>query len=229
MSTATHSTTRPSLNVSAGLKRQAPYAAAVLLALVGTFGVFKTGSTPAPTGPLTLVAANTIPAGTRASELGTFLRLVAVPANARPKDALATLSGVRLLTIEHALVSGETLRRSDLTNPTAAPRPGIAGIPVPAGVVELTVALAPERALAGNLHAGDQVQVLATDPDSTAPARILGPPLTVTGVAGTANQEVSGITLVTFALAPELAPELAAEAARGTLWLASVHTAPVTK
>ncbi|WP_246018821.1 Flp pilus assembly protein CpaB [Arthrobacter crusticola] len=101
-----------------------------------------------------LVVQEQVPAGTPVSELSAFLQAEALPQSAVPKDSLNTLEGQDGKITAADLMPGEQLLAARLVAPEQF-SPGT--VPVPQGLEEVTILLAPERMLAGRLKAGDSV------------------------------------------------------------------------
>ncbi|RJU02678.1 pilus assembly protein CpaB [Arthrobacter frigidicola] len=101
-----------------------------------------------------LVVQERVPAGTPVSELNEFLQAEAIPKSAVPGDSLTTLDGQDGKITAADLMPGEQLLAARLIAPEQF-SPGT--VPVPEGLDEVTVLLAPERMLAGRLKAGDFV------------------------------------------------------------------------
>ena len=109
-----------------------------------------------------LVVTATIPKGTKAEDIGTRVRMEQVPARVLAKDAVVNIGALSGKVTVVDLHSGEQLV------PTRFGAPGeISG--VPAGMLQVTVALDAVRALGGQLREGDSVGVTVSfeDPEST--------------------------------------------------------------
>lgn len=109
-----------------------------------------------------LVVSDTIPKGTKAEDITGKVRLEQVPTKVVAKDAVAsigTLTG-RVTVVD--LLPGEQVVPTRFGTPEQA-----AGIPT--GMLQVTVALDPVRALGGQLREGDSVGVTVSfdDPEST--------------------------------------------------------------
>ncbi|WP_159617647.1 Flp pilus assembly protein CpaB [Arthrobacter zhaoguopingii] len=103
-----------------------------------------------------LVVQERVPAGTPVDELSDFLQAEAIPQSAVPEDSLNTLDGQDGKITAADLMPGEQLLAARLVAPEQF-SPGT--VPVPEGLEEVTILLAPERMLAGRLKAGDLVGV----------------------------------------------------------------------
>ena len=117
-----------------------------------------------------LVVDEDIPAGTPAVELAELVRVEQVPAKVRADGAVADLAELEELVAEVDLASGEQLLSSRFAARQAfEARP--AGLTIPEGLVEVTLALDPERAVGGLIAPGDSVAVFASfepfDPGSS--------------------------------------------------------------
>ena len=102
-----------------------------------------------------LVADEKIKKGTAAADLKDRVHLVEVPARVRVDGAVADLSELENLHANVDLLPGEQLARGRFATQGDATR-GEA----PDGLLQVTVALDPERALGGNVRAGDTVAAL---------------------------------------------------------------------
>ncbi|MDR6413622.1 RcpC/CpaB family pilus assembly protein [Pseudarthrobacter sulfonivorans] len=106
-----------------------------------------------------LVVQEVIPAGTKASDLGTKIRSESIPKSAVPEGALGSLSDLDGKVTAVDLQPGEQLLASRMIDPRELV-PGT--VPVPVGLEEVTFLLAPERLLGGRIEAGDTVTVFAS-------------------------------------------------------------------
>jgi pilus assembly protein CpaB len=135
--------------------------AAIVCALVGTLmlvGYVRTAEARALEGEElvdVLVVTDTIAAGTPADEIGSKIETEQVPAKVRADGAVTDIDDIEGLVASVALLPGEQLVAERFAAPTA--RPG-----VPEGMLEVTVRLDPERAVGGQIVAGDTVAVLAS-------------------------------------------------------------------
>jgi pilus assembly protein CpaB len=158
--------------------------AALVLAVVGAILLFvyvQGAATRAQAGlePVNvLVVQEAIPAGTKTSDLGTRVRSEAIPKTAVPDGALETLSQKEGTVTAVALQPGEQLLASRLIDPRDLV-PGT--VPVPDGLEEVTLLLAPERLLGGRIEAGDIVTVYSSfkaedemPADATVPPEVKG-------------------------------------------------------
>jgi len=104
-----------------------------------------------------LVVASPVPRGTPAADLALLVRTERVPARVRARGGVTRLSelGDRVTAVD--LVAGEQLVAARFVAPGAG-TPAL----VPEGMMEVTVALEPERALGGQLAPGRLVAVLAS-------------------------------------------------------------------
>ena len=109
-----------------------------------------------------LVVSDTIPKGTKAEEIAGKVRTEQVPVKVVAKDALADIGPLAGKVAMVDLLPGEQLVPTRFAPPAEA-----AGIP--AGMLQVTVALDPVRALGGQVREGDSVGVTASfdDPEST--------------------------------------------------------------
>lgn len=109
-----------------------------------------------------LVVTEPIAQGTKAEEIAGKVRIEQVPAKVLAQDAVASIGALTGKVAAVDLLPGEQLVPTRFATPAEA-----AGIP--AGMLQVTVALDPVRALAGRLRAGDSVGVTVSfdDPEST--------------------------------------------------------------
>jgi pilus assembly protein CpaB len=104
-----------------------------------------------------LVVADPIAKGTRADQISDRVKTERVPAKVRADNAVRNLGELSGRVAAVDLVPGEQLVSSRWVAPEAVGRAG-----VPEGLLEVTLSLDPERALGGQLRAGDTVAVLAS-------------------------------------------------------------------
>ncbi|MEC5199152.1 pilus assembly protein CpaB [Arthrobacter sp. PL16] len=103
-----------------------------------------------------LVVSERVPAGTSTEDLPTFLTTQSLVKSAVAPRALTTLDGQENKITAVDLLPGEQL----LTERLVAPEDFAPGtVPVPDGLEEVTILLAPERMLGGRITAGDDVGV----------------------------------------------------------------------
>ncbi len=139
--------------------------AAVVLALVGTILLVTyvhsakdhavAGEQLVPV----LVLTDDVKAGTPASDLASHVKTEQVPAKVKAAGAVSTLSGLSgIATVD--LVKGEQLVNTRFAAVATSGR-----APTPDGLLEVTVPLDPQRALGGQLVAGNKVGVVITIDD----------------------------------------------------------------
>lgn len=142
---------------------------AVLLAAVGTLvlvGYVRTAEQRALAGELTvavLVVAEEIPAGTPAEELGSMVRTERVPAKVQAIGSVEGLDELAGLAADVTLLPGEQITRQRFVVPGE-----VGAVEVPEGLLEVTVALEPERALGGQLDPGSLVGIIASFTEESA-------------------------------------------------------------
>jgi pilus assembly protein CpaB len=140
---------------------------ALLLAVVGTFSIVAYvhgANARALDGQETvdvLVVRKTIPAGTAADKLGSRVTLESVVKKVEADGAISDVKELKGKVASATLVPGEQLVRARFTDASTYRATG-AGVNVPAGLLETTVALDPERALGGLLNPGTHVAVTAS-------------------------------------------------------------------
>lgn len=201
--------------------------ASVLLAAVGTgllVAYVRSAEHRALKGEKTvdvLVVANTIPKGTKAEDITANLRMEQVPVKIATKDALTSTSPLAGKVAAVDLLPGEQLVSTRFTSPAEAQ--GIA-----AGMLQVTIALEPVRALGGQLRKGDSVGVTVSfdDPETT---HLILHKIRVTdvrtangeGVTSTATGPAPADTLlVTLAVDAPSVEKVIFGAEHGSLWLA---------
>lgn len=135
--------------------------AAGLAALVGTLmlvGYVRSAEARALSGEelvTVLVVTSPVEAGTPAEDLESAVTAEQVPSKVRADGAVTELDALDGMVTTVDLVPGEQLVTERFG--AAALRTG-----VPAGMHEVTIRLAPERALGGNIKPGDKVAVLSS-------------------------------------------------------------------
>lgn len=219
---------------------------AVLLAAVGTLvlvGYVNAAEDRALAGEKTvdvLVVAKAVDKGTSADELADLVREEQVPAKVRAEDAVIDLDtlGDRVTSVSlspgEQVVAGRFVDPSDLES--------VGQVEVPDGLLQVTVALAPERAVGGLIEPGSTVGVLASfepfdsenengqqGPKSPNSTHFIKHKALVTAVQSSGqaasddddpNQAPSGNLLVTMALTAPEVERVVFTAEHGSLWLA---------
>lgn len=220
--------------------------AAIALALIGTLIIVAyvgAAEDRALAGEKTVdvyVAAKTIEEGTPADEIEGSVDQERVPAKVRAQDAVTDLGDLGERVASSTISPGEQItnarfiERSDLGQ--------LGQVTVPDGLLQVTVALAPERAVGGQIQPGATVGVLASfDPfqttDESGDSAPEAPNSTafikhkalVTAVQQSdqaasneddANQAPTGNLLVTMALTAPEVERVVFTAEHGFLWLA---------
>jgi pilus assembly protein CpaB len=232
--------------------------AALLLAAVGTFTIvaYVHGANKrALDGQQVidvLVVQKTIPAGTPADALGKSVALESVVKKVEAEGAVTNIKDLKGRVASATLVPGEQLVQARFTNASAFRASG-AGVSVPAGLLESTIALDPERALGGLVTPGAHVAVTASfgaKDNSPAATHIILHQVLVTNVqltqasdskalssASTTSASGSGPKdgnapagrlFVTLALDAASSERVIFAAEQGTLWLSSEPTGAPT-
>lgn len=148
-------------------KRVRAAIAAVALAAVGATGLVafvKGAEERALAGEKVvevLVVKARIGAGTPAEELAASLRRERVPAKTRAEGAVAELAGLEGYVAEVDLLPGEQITTQRFVAAEEFGRTG-GRVEVPDGLLEVTVSLAPERAVGGAIRPGSRVAVTAS-------------------------------------------------------------------
>ncbi|MEV7454525.1 Flp pilus assembly protein CpaB [Pseudarthrobacter oxydans] len=158
--------------------------AALVLAVIGTvlLVVYVQGADARAAQGLdpvnVLVVKESVPAGTKAGDLGKYVQVEALPQSAVPEGTLDKLDDQAGRVTAVDLQPGEQLLASRLVDPKEL-APGT--VPVPDGLEEVTLLLSPERILGGRLEAGDTVTVYTSfkaednmPADAPVPAEVKG-------------------------------------------------------
>jgi len=185
-----------------------------------------------------LVATTTIPAGTTAASLvgSSSVELRQVAAASLAPGAISDLTAVRTLTTLSPLFAGEQLLIAEFGAPTA-----LTSLPIPAGLMAVSVQLGDPERVAGFVTAGSQVAVFVTiantDPATSARApditEILLTRVPVIGVGNTSvvtqtstnstgqqNTEQIPKTILTLAVTQDQATRLIHATQKGSLYFA---------
>ena len=178
-----------------------------------------------------LVVAKGIKSGSLAEGLGQQVSTELMPARTVVAGALTSLSAVRGQVTTSDLAPGEQLLASRFADPASLLPPD--RVKVPPGMQEVSVALASERAMGGNLIPGDRVGiVMSIDKDDKIPARsqtilhkvlvsrITGGNVTAESKSGKSDQDPAAETVVvTFAVSAHDAEKVVYAAHYGKPWL----------
>lgn len=106
-----------------------------------------------------IVVTEPVAAGTPAEVVAASVRVESVPVKVRADQAVADLATLDGLVAAVELLPGEQVLRSRFVEPDLLSR---ARIDVPPGTIEVTVSLAPQRAVGGTLFPGDEVVFFAS-------------------------------------------------------------------
>ncbi|MGQ0745026.1 MAG: Flp pilus assembly protein CpaB [Acidimicrobiales bacterium] len=181
-----------------------------------------------------LMVAEPVRAGMGGADLADRVRRARVPAAILAQGALGSVEDLAGKVAAVDLVAGEQLVEGRLR------AEGEAGSPVnlPADRMELTLSLAPERALGGRIRPGRRVSVLASfsgGPDQAARTEVVGRDVLVTAVqtperlgfgSGIEDSEADpdpvppGEVLITLALEPAAVERVVFASEHGGVWLA---------
>ncbi len=139
-----------------------------------------------------LVVSKAIPAGTKAADLADKTTLKQVPAKVRADNAVTNLSTLSGKVAAVALVPGEQLVASRFVTPAeySIVPATVNGSPVSPSLLQVTLALDPERALGGEVGPGNTVAVLASFDETT----VDGPPVVVDGVTYPTGSKIPATT-----------------------------------
>lgn len=219
--------------------------AAVLLAAAGTLVLVtyvKGAEARALAGTRTvnvLVVSEAVPEGTPAGDLVGLVASEAVPAKVVAAGSVASLDQLRGKVATVDLEPGEQLLSSRFTDPAELEAQG--RIEIPDGMQQVSVSLDAQRALGGNLSAGDTVGVFVSlsngDEQGEATTHLVLHKVLVTQVQGGATPEPGaedgaqdsvrsapapqGGLLVTFATTAAEAEKIVFAAEHGTMWLSN--------
>lgn len=145
------------------IKRILGIVLAVLLAAVGTLvlvAYVRTAETRALAGEETveiLVVDREVAQGTPVEAMAEAVRLERVPAKVRAEGSVADLTALSGQVAAVNLVPGEEVIATRFVEPET-----LGAVPVPSGLLEVTIELTPERAVGGKLQAGERVAVVAS-------------------------------------------------------------------
>jgi pilus assembly protein CpaB len=214
--------------------------AALLLVIIGSFMLINYVSdadrrAQAALDPTdVIVVKQSVPSGTKSEDLDGYIEVKSVPGGTVAPDAVSSLSDVTGRVTAVDLEPGEQLLSTRLVNPADLITPG--SVPVPDGLQEVTVLLAPEAVVGGSLRAGDLVgvyvsiaggnpeapeevatqlifdQVLVTSIQQAPPAETTATPEGTSAVPG-------GSAFVTLARNSTDATKIIHSAANGNIWL----------
>ena len=212
--------------------------AGVAVAILGAALVFLyahnlQGSAGAATGTsvAAFVAKTAIPSGTTADSLTTYVKGQAVPASARPADALTSLSQIANLQTLRNISAGEVVAVSQFGTASAATATTTAstdGLAIPAGKNAITVTAPVPQAVAGYVSAGDLVNIYMTS-KSDQSARLLLSHVPVLAVVPANTPKIAATAPVTtdvsftLALSPQDAEKIIFAQTYEALWYGLVH------
>jgi pilus assembly protein CpaB len=210
-------------------------AAAAVLALVGTLilvGYVRSAEARALAGEElveVLIVTDAVDAGTSVDDLADHVKTEQVPAKARAEGALSELDAVEGKVTAVRLLPGEQLLADRFVASVSRSQ-----VPVPSGLLEVTVSLEPHRAVGGQLRPGDTVGVLASFDDlgdGEPVSHLMLHKVLVTSIqVGTAIDEddedktklaPKGSLLVTLALDAHSVERVVFAAEHGRLWLSA--------
>ncbi|WEO78005.1 Flp pilus assembly protein CpaB [Cryobacterium sp. SO2] len=214
--------------------------AALLLAITGTVLIagYVTGAderAQADASPVDVyVVDQLIPVATPAEVLGEYLRVQVLPSAAVAEGAVTDLATVAGMITTVQLLPGEQLLTSRLANPEDLITPG--KIRVPEGMQEVTISLAADAMVGGQVAAGDTVGVFVTKTnDAQQPSTNLvfnkvlvttvqGAPAVVTTETGATDDSATpatpdGALMITFALTAADAERIIFAVQNASIWL----------
>ena len=149
-------------------QRMGALAGAVLLGLVGTFGLVRYVQSARDRvvaneeASMIYVATGNVKAGAPVEQLAANIESVAVPTRLQAPDAITDLKQIEGLVNVIELRKGDQLVKSRFDSAASSQSPEIALAGLTPGSNEMTLRLAPERALGGALRPGDSVSVVAS-------------------------------------------------------------------
>ena len=170
------------------MRRAAGIIGAVAIAAIGTFlliGYVKGAEDRALEGEElveVLVIDSPVEKGTPAAALSAFTRVERVPRKVQADGAVFDLTALEDLVVSTDLFPGEQVVASRFVAEEVITR--AQGITAPAGTLEVTIALSPERSLGGAVQPGDTVAVIASfdqfnlntvEPSELAPGEVIDP------------------------------------------------------
>ncbi len=171
------------------------------------------------------VVSDTIPKGTRAEEIAGKVRRETVPVKIKATGAVASLDSLTGQVAVVDLVPGEQVVTTRFATPATA-----AALDIPAGMLEVTVALDSVRAAGGLLREGDTVGVVASfDDDDEPTTHMILHKVRVTSVrtengASVKKNQLGALTgkvIITMALDAPSVEKVIFAAEHGKLWLTS--------
>ena len=224
---------------------------ALVLAAMGTFVLLayvRTAEDRALAGEQTievLMVAKPIPQGTAASDLGSLVSPRKIAAKMRAEGSITSLDALEGKVASVDLVPGEQVLSTRFADPEALTAEG--AIDVPDDVHEVSILLEPQRALGGQVKAGDKVGVLASfdpfegrDPPGDEPPirtpnsthlilnKVLVTKVTSVGPVTSSDPNAqpapgTGDLLVTLALEAPALERVVFAAEHGFVWLTNEH------
>lgn len=182
-----------------------------------------------------LVAQEAIPKGTAAEDLGDRVASEKVASKLRPDGAVSDPDDLEGLVTGIDLVPGEVLVEERFVEPASFQ--AASQVEVPEGLQVVTVSLTPDRAVGGQLSAGDTVGLIASFSDGAGGegnagptahlfldqiliANVQGAPAAPSG-DGDASAAPGGDLLVSLAVKAGDAEKIVFAAENGSLWLTS--------
>ncbi|MEJ7771776.1 MAG: RcpC/CpaB family pilus assembly protein [Geodermatophilaceae bacterium] len=185
-----------------------------------------------PTDVLVVVAP--IAEGTPAEQLGELVAIQTIAATAVVPGGVSSLDSLAGQVATTDLEPGEQLLASRFADPAGLGVPG--EVEVPVGMQQVSVGLDAERALGGNLVAGDTVGIFVSFADAVTQTHLVLHQVLVTRVQGgiappapspagdgveapAAETATAGYLMVTVALVAPDAETLVFAAEHGTIWL----------
>lgn len=177
----------------------------------------------------------TVPVGTKASDLGGKLERVKLPRAAVPDDAVQSVDGLGDKTTTATLVPGEVLVAARFVRTPGAK--GAPAIAVPDGLQELTVELSSARVIGGSLQPGDRVGVVASyDPErftNFAANRVLvldvsGETAAASGGGDSSAAPSGAVIQVRLALNSDAVERVVNASEFGKVWLSRQNSGAVT-
>jgi pilus assembly protein CpaB len=190
-----------------------------------------------------LVASKSISAGTAAENLPDATKTERVPVKVQAEGALHSLNAVQGLVTSTDLVAGEVLLKGRFVSPGQVTK-GVGEVKIPAGFVEITLSLEPQRAVGGLIRPGDKVAAYGSNASASsgtgevAPTSLIEHQILVSNVqiedkANEPSAEDKTVAptvnlLITLAVDDSTAEKILFYAEHGKVWLGAEQNTAAT-
>jgi pilus assembly protein CpaB len=171
-----------------------------------------------------------IPNGTKGTAVSTYVKGLAIPAAARPADALTSISQIADLQALRTINVGEVIATSQFgAAGTVSASASTNGLAIPAGKNAITVTAPVPQAVAGFVSPGDLVNLYMTTKIGDPGARLLLSNVTVLAIVPANTPKVAVPAPVTtdvfftLALSPQDAEKVVFAQTYEALWYGLVH------